>query len=143
MKLDIGCGSRKAGSDYIGLDIWKSSNIDVLASAVALPFKSDTFAEIYTRRCIQHIKHDQRVFAEILRVLNKNGKVKLIVASWRGWLFYQTRWLFREKPYNIFHIYTFRKLLSIFEKQGFQSIKIGKINSTRRFGYDIIIEAKK
>ena len=143
MKLDIGCGLRKAGLEYIGLDIRKSPNVDVIASAEALPFKSETFLEVYTRRCVQHIDNDERVFSEILRVLEKNGKAKLIVASWRGWLFFQLRWLFRKKPYDVFHIYTFKNLEKTFGKQGFHSVELGKIRSVRRFGYDICLEAKK
>lgn len=143
MKLDIGCGSRKISSEYVGLDISKSPNVNIMASANALPFRNESFVEIYTRRCVQHIEDDEKVLSEVSRVLQKNGKAKLIVASWRGWLFYQVKWLFKKKPYDIFHLYTFRKLERIFEKQGFRSIKIGKIKSVRRFGYDIIVEVKK
>lgn len=143
MKLDIGCDSRKAGPEYFGLDIGRSSDVDIIASADALPFKSETFNEIYTRRCVQHIRNDETVFSEILRALKNNGRIRVIVASWRGWLFFQIRWLLKKKPYNIFHIYTFRKLRKTFKKLGFRLIKIRKIKSIRRFGYDIILEAEK
>ncbi len=143
MKLDIGCGSRKVGSEYIGLDISESPNVDVIASADALPFKNESFVGIYTRRCVQHIKDDEKVLSEVFRVLQENGKVELILASWRGWVFYQVRWLFKKKPYNIFHFYTFRKLKHMLIKHGFRSISIGKIKSVHRFGYDIIAVAKR
>jgi ubiquinone/menaquinone biosynthesis C-methylase UbiE len=143
MKLDIGCGSRKTGSEYVGLDLLKGPNVNIRASATALPFRNESFVEIYTRRCFQHIRDDETAIGEVSRVLQKNGKAKFIVASWRGWLFYQVKWLFRRKPYAVFHLYTFRNLKRIFEKQSFRSIEIGKIKSARKFGYDITVEAKK
>ena len=143
MKLDIGCGSRKTSSEYVGLDISKKPNVTIMASADALPFRNESLIEIYTRRCVQHIKDDERVISEVSRVLQKNGKANLIFASWRGWLFYQVKWLFKKKPYDIFHLYTPGKLKQILEKQGFRSIKIGKINSIHKFGYDIIGEVRK
>jgi predicted SAM-dependent methyltransferase len=142
MKLDVGCGARKTSSGYVGLDISKSPNVNIMASATALPFRNESFVEIYTRRCFQHIGDDEKAIAEVSRVIQKNGKAKLIFASWRGWVFYQVKWLFKKKPYDVFHLYTFRKLKRIFEKQSFRSIKIGKIKSARRFGYDIIVEVK-
>jgi ubiquinone/menaquinone biosynthesis C-methylase UbiE len=143
MKLDIGCGSRKVDSDYIGLDILKGSHVDIMASAVALPFKNESFVAIHSRRCVQHIKDDERVLSEMCRVLQENGEAKLTLASWRGWAFYQVKWFLKNKPYDIFHIYTFRKLKRMLRKHGFRSIRIGKIISIHRFGYDILAEAKK
>ena len=142
VKLDIGCGSKKTSSEFVGLDISKTPNVNIIASATALPFRNESFVEIYTRRCVQHIEDDEKALSEVSRVLQKNGKATLIVASWRGWLFYQVKWLFKKKPYAVFHLYTFKKLKQIFEKQGFRSTKIGKIKSHRRFGYDIIVEVK-
>jgi predicted SAM-dependent methyltransferase len=143
MKLDIGCGSRKVGSEYIGLDISKSPNVNIIASAEALPFKNGSFVEIYTRRCVQHIKDDEKVLSEMFRILQENGKVELTLASWRGWVFYQLRWMLKKKPYDLFHIYTFRKIKQMLKKQGFRSINIVKIKSVHRFGYDIVAEAKR
>ena len=143
MKLDVGCGSKKTSPEYIGLDISKKPNVNIMASAEALPFRNESFVEIYTRRCVQHIANDEKAISEVLRVLYKNGKAKFVVASWRGWLFYQVKWLFKNKPYDIFHLYALRKLERIVKKQGFRSIEIGKIKSARRFSYDISVEAKK
>ena len=74
MKLDIGCGSRKTSSEYVGLDISRKPNVTIIASAVALPFRNQSFIEIYTRRCVQHIKDDERVISEVFRVLRKKWK---------------------------------------------------------------------
>jgi ubiquinone/menaquinone biosynthesis C-methylase UbiE len=143
IKLDIGCGSRKVSSDHIGLDVIKHPNIDIIASAAALPFKNESFIEVYTRRCIQHIEEDEKVLTEIFRVLQKNGKATVIVASWTGWLFFKARWLLKNKPYNIFHFYTFNKIVRKLRKHEFLVISIGRIKSTHRFGYDIATESKK
>lgn len=143
MKLDIGCGANKVGSDFIGLDVSKTPCVDVVASADALPFKSDSFTEIFTKRCVQHVKDDKRALSEIHRVLQKNGEFKLVVASWRGWLFYQCRWLLQKKPYAFFHLYTSGKLKQMLREAGFSNINVSRIPSARRFGYDIVVETKK
>ena len=124
------------------MDISKSANVDIVGSADALPFKNGSFDAIYTRRCVQHIKDDARVLSEVFRVLRENGEVKLTLASWRGWLFYQVRWLLKRKPYEVFHIYTFRKLEGMLKKHSFHSISISRSKSIHRFGYDIVAEAK-
>ena len=142
-KLDIGCGSRKVNSEYIGLDIIKHTNIDIIASATALPFKNESFIEVHTRRCIQHIEEDEKVLTEVFRVLQKNGKATVIVASWTGWLFFKVRWLLKNKPYNVFHFYTFNKIARMLRKHEFHLINIGKIKSIHKFGYDIVAESKK
>ena len=143
IKLDIGCGSRKVSSEYIGLDLIRHSNIDIIASANALPFKNESFIEVYTRRCIQHIEEEEKVLAEVFRVLQKNGKATVIVASWTGWFFFKVRWLLKNKPYSIFHFYTFNKVARMLRKQEFRSISIKKIKSIHKFGYDIVAESKK
>ena len=143
MKLDIGCGLRRKSSEHLGLDISKHPNVNIIASANFLPFRNESFSDIYSRRCVQHIQDDEKAISEVSRVLQENGEAKLILASWRGWLFYQIKWLLKRRPYQIFHIYTFRKLKRIFQNKGFRSIRVGKIKSIRKFGYDIIIEATK
>lgn len=74
MKLDIGCGSRKTGSEYVGLDLLRGPNVNVRASATALPFRNESFVEIYTRRCFQHIEDDEKAIGEVSRVLEKTEK---------------------------------------------------------------------
>lgn len=143
IKLDIGCGPRKVSSEYIGLDLLRHSNIDILASATALPFKNDSFIEVYTRRCIQHIPNEENVLSEVFRVLQKDGQATFIVASWTGWIFYKFRWLLKNGPYQIFHFYSFKKLVQMLKKNKFQLLSIGKIKSIHKFGYDIIAKSKK
>jgi len=143
MKLDIGCGSHKIDRDFIGLDVSRGPCVNVVGSADALPFKNESFAEVFTKRCVQHVKNDRRVLSETYRILVKNGEFKLVVASWRGWLYYQVKWFLRKKPYSLFHLYTSGKLEKMFQEAGFHSIHIDKASSVRRFGYDIVIETRK
>jgi hypothetical protein len=50
--------------------------------------------------------------------------------------------LLKRKPYEVFHIYTFRKLEGMLKKHSFHSISISRSKSIHRFGYDIVAEAK-
>ena len=54
MKLDIGCSFHKRAG-FIGIDIIKSDEVDVVADACLLPFADSTFKGIYTSHCIEHI----------------------------------------------------------------------------------------
>jgi ubiquinone/menaquinone biosynthesis C-methylase UbiE len=108
LKIDVGCGGRKVSSEYLGLDLRKLPGIDIVASAAALPFKNESFAEVYTRRCIQHIKDDEKVISEFHRFLQKDGKATFIFASWTGWFVFKLRLLFRKNPVQ-FSIYALSK----------------------------------
>lgn len=69
MKLDIGCGSMKAGEDYIGVDVI-DEGCDVLADARCLPFKDEVFDEVYSNACLGV---EVNGFDEALRVLKAGG----------------------------------------------------------------------
>lgn len=142
MKLDVGCGSRKK-EEHLGLDIKRTKDVDVIASASDLPFKEDVFSVVYSRRVIQHIKDDEKAFAEIRRVLRKTGEAQIILASWRGWLYYKLKWLFKKKPYAIFHLYSSESLQRKNRKAGLWTRSIEKIKTERRLGYDFYIRSSK
>jgi predicted SAM-dependent methyltransferase len=76
MMLDIGCGEKKRG--YIRLDLRKTSSVDVVADARALPFRDEAFDYVYSSHLIEHISHREvnNVLAEWVRVLKK--KVRLL-----------------------------------------------------------------
>jgi ubiquinone/menaquinone biosynthesis C-methylase UbiE len=142
MKLDVGCGANKV-SDSIGVDLYKTDAVDVVASALNLPFKDDSFTEVFSRRCIQHIGADQKALKEMHRVLEPDGKATVIVASWRGWLYYKVKWMFRKKPYALFNYYSKTALIRKMGDAGFSKVTVNAVKSTRKFGYDILAEANK
>jgi ubiquinone/menaquinone biosynthesis C-methylase UbiE len=134
--LNIGCGSRKEKG--LGVDIKRTSQVDVLASVTNLPFKDACADFVYSRRCLQHIVIEGAAISEIHRVLKLGCEGQIIVASYRGWLYYQLKHLFRRKPYPVFHFYTKRSLKKKLKKAGFTIS--GTVNvKTRRLGYDICV----
>jgi ubiquinone/menaquinone biosynthesis C-methylase UbiE len=84
MNLDIGCGKDKK-KDYIGVDIEPFKGVNVIASADALPFKSNTFDTVFTQECITVAEYegDERLACnELERVLKKGGT--LTFNCWTG-----------------------------------------------------------
>jgi len=141
IKLDIGCGSRKQ-NDYVGVDVARTKSVDVVASATNLPFKDNSVNYIYSRRCLQHVPNEAEALREMYRVLTIGGEAKIIVASYRGWLYYQLKHLRRNKAYPAFHLYAFYSLRKKLRKAKFQIIEIYRVK-TRKFGYDIVSESVK
>jgi len=142
MKLDIGCGHDKQ-LDHFGVDIHKTPCVDLLASAEALPFTDNSIQHIYSRRCIQYVSNDQKAFNEIHRVLHPLGTTIIIVASWRGWLYYQIKWLLRQKPYQIFHRYHQQNIPNKLQEAGFPYTYATKLRNKNHGGYDIMIMSTK
>lgn len=81
MKLNIGCGN-KAMEGYINIDKFKGVGVDkVVNIEEGLPFEDNTFEEIYSSACLEHIRPDKWSFVleEIYRVAKPNCILKLIL----------------------------------------------------------------
>lgn len=127
VNLDIGCGdSEKEG--YMGIDHNKTLTTDCVMSGTSLGFKDNSIQNIYSRRCLQHIKDDQKALSEMYRVLEPNGRLELIVQSWRGWLFYKFRWMLQKKPYSVSNLYTVERLRKKLEGCRFSIVSLSCIS---------------
>jgi len=135
LKLDIGCGPYKE-SKFLGLDFVKTKETDIVADSENLPIKEGCFNYVFSRRCIQHVKSDSRAFKEIHRMLKAHGKFELIVSSIYGYLFYKFGLSQSRGKYKVFHLYLQNKLKNRLKEAGFLNIKITKVKSTRKIGYD-------
>lgn len=78
MKLDIGCSFHKK-SGYVGVDIIKTKDVDVVADMESLPFNDSTIDLIHTRHTFEHVKDPHRCLAELFRVANSDSKIIIIV----------------------------------------------------------------
>lgn len=79
MKLDIGSGQSEDDS-YLRLDDlsdakWLRESVDVVGDGNNLPFKDETFDEVFSCRCIGHYARVD----EAIRVLKVGGKLRLFV----------------------------------------------------------------
>ena len=135
LRLDIGCGPSKK-NNFLGLDLVRTKATDVVADSATLPIKDGCFDYVYSRRCIQHVKNDAQAFKEIYRMLKLHGRFELIVASIYGYLFYKFGLSESGGKYKVFHLYLKRKLRKMLTEAGFLNIKISKVKSTRKIGYD-------
>lgn len=142
MILDLGCGSNKYPGS-VGVDL--SPEADIHASATDLHgyVKDSSVDKVYSRRCLQHIRQHEKVFSEMYRVLRPGGSIEIIVASWRGWLYYQLKWLFTSKPYSYFHWYSQGELRRLAVTHGFSHVKICTLRTARSFGMDLCLTAEK
>lgn len=125
MKLDIGCG-QYVKEGFIGIDNYpKDDKSILLMDATDLKFESDSIDEIYSRRCIQHIKDDNKAISEMYRVLKPNSKATVICASIFGWFYFNLGGKINScKRYVIFNLYNKRILKEKFKSAGFNEVKI-------------------
>jgi len=56
VNLDLGCGLNKQKS-YLGIDIRKNSDTNIIADLESLPIKNNCVTQIYSRRAIQHVEN--------------------------------------------------------------------------------------
>ena len=85
--LDVGCGRKpyellfRHASSYIGVDLPQSMHgiqkVDVLASALALPFSSNSFDAALCIEVLEHTTDPQTSIAEIARILCRPGYVMI------------------------------------------------------------------
>lgn len=77
-KLDIGCSYHKKDG-FIGIDILMAEGVDVIADACDMPFKENTFSEIYSSYALEHIQDNLSVISEMYRVCKSDAKILLIL----------------------------------------------------------------
>ncbi len=101
--LDIGCGeSKKQGA--IGLDLRRAGSVDIVADARFLPFKDESFDQIYSSHLIEHFSHREvrTVLKEWIRCLKKGGiiEIRCLWLRIRAFLFF-----LKPSWQNMTHIY--------------------------------------
>ena len=67
--------------DYTGVDIRQGPNVDVVASADALPFADNSFELVTSTEMLEHCEHAVEAVCEMARVLEPGG---LLLMTARG-----------------------------------------------------------
>ncbi len=125
--MDFGCGTQPYRSifeveEYIGVDIAtdavreRKRTINVFYDGKQLPFVDNTFDSVFSSEVFEHIFNLEEVLLEIHRVMKPDGKI-LITCPFV--------WNEHEVP-NDYARYTQFALRHLFEKNGFEIIKIDK-----------------
>lgn len=96
MMIDIGCGNHKVKGS-IGVDIKKTSEVDILASVYELPFEDKTFDVAYLHEVIEHLDNPKKALKEIRRILKDDGILHITTPN-SQYLFRLVRLFFNIKP---------------------------------------------
>lgn len=73
--LNIGSGNRRLGDNVVNLDLFEGQFIDVVGSALKLPFKDEVFDGVLMENVLEHLHDYQRAIKEAFRVLKKGGRL--------------------------------------------------------------------
>ena len=79
--LNLGCGSEAYGTDFV--DVYPSRK-EVLKCNVGkekLPYRKDTFDEVYSKNLFEHIPTPLNILKETKRVLKKGGKINFFKSA--------------------------------------------------------------
>lgn len=86
--LDVGCGEKPyypffkgKVDEYIGIDINRWSNVDIICSGEALAFKDKMFDVILCVQTLEHLTEPKKALRECQRVLKSDGLLLLFVPS--------------------------------------------------------------
>jgi len=71
-------GAGRAVPGYVNLDLFPMPDVDVAADAEALPFPDAVFQRVECDAVLEHVRHPERVMAEIRRVLAPGGYAHLV-----------------------------------------------------------------
>ncbi len=78
MRLDIGCSHHKL-PDWVGVDLERGSDVDILADLHHLPFNDSSVDEIHTRHTLEHVRDPLVCISELFRVTKAGGVITVIV----------------------------------------------------------------
>ena len=138
LKLDIGCGKRKKPG-FVGIDIDKNSDADIVCSALDLPFEDSTVGEIHCSHFVEHLHPEeaQKFFDEMHRILKSDGTARLKID--RDWS--EKRLLTKDPEHK--KRYSTEEIKAMVRK--FKSARVE--NKIYRFGWHIrqkiFVELKK
>ena len=85
--LNVGCGNDRYGTDFIDAYPSRKDVIKCNLDKEKLPYKNNTFDEVYSAFNFEHLKNPSSVLKEMVRVLKKGGRiiVKTDNAGWWGY----------------------------------------------------------
>jgi SAM-dependent methyltransferase len=84
LKLDLGCGTRKA-SGFLGVDSEPFAGVDVVADLrKPWPWPDSSVGEVYCSHFLEHLEAAERIHFvnELYRVLAPGAKARIITPHW-------------------------------------------------------------
>jgi len=89
-KLDLGCGPRKRGPDYIGVDARDHEAVDVVGDVfdVLASIPDASIAYVFSSHFMEHVDRIPPLIQELGRVLAPGGKLETIVPHFSNPYYY-------------------------------------------------------
>ena len=109
--LDVGCGDKPykkyiTCKNYIGIEIQKNENVDVLYDGKRIPFTDENFDTILCTDVLEHVSEPDAFIGEMVRVLREGGELMLTTNFFWN-LHYEPNDYYRFTKYGL--EYLFRK----------------------------------
>jgi SAM-dependent methyltransferase len=133
--LDVGSGPESISSSQfqrdticLSIDVRRSPTVNVLSSALALPFRNEAFDVVLCLRVLQHLRDDARALREMFRVTRKKGVAVIAIGNLRSWTLIKARmanpkWRARI-PYAYYHLYDSREIVQKMAEAGFEEVGV-------------------
>lgn len=109
LKLDLGCGSKKIGEDWIGVDLLEDSQADVVADVLAvLELTHDSsVSEVNSKHFFEHVNNIDAYFTHLSRVLKVGAQAFITVPHFSCPFYYS------DPTHKVFFgLYTFNYMSS-------------------------------
>jgi ubiquinone/menaquinone biosynthesis C-methylase UbiE len=89
-KLDLGCGSRKRASDYIGVDMIDHAAVDIVGDVfdVLTRIPDESLDRVYSSHFMEHVDDLPHLMHELARVLRPNCCLETVVPHFSNPYFY-------------------------------------------------------
>lgn len=84
--LNVGCGKDTYGTHFV--DLYPSRKDVVRGDInVGLPFKDNTFDEVYNNNFFEHLRNPHQSLMEMKRILKPGGKIRIMTDNASYWIF--------------------------------------------------------
>ena len=133
--LDVGCGPESIGMSrfprgtvLVSTDVREYPSVGVVCTALALPFRDETFDLVLCLRVLQHLRDDGATLRELYRVTRRGGAAILAIGNRRSWPLIEgrmtnPRWRARI-PYDYYHPYDAREITRKLVDVGFEAVDV-------------------
>ena len=100
--LNVGCGNDTYGTDFIDLYPTRKEVIKCNVEKEKFPYPNNMFDEVYSGNIFEHLKNQNVVLKEMVRVLKRGGKLVLKTDNAGFWLFHnsKSKWLVHYGGYE-------------------------------------------
>jgi ubiquinone/menaquinone biosynthesis C-methylase UbiE len=143
--IDLGCGNNKISKFFVGIDNHPGAQADVTCDMTNLSMYKDSSVTVVTsRRAIQHVEDDVRVFREINRILTPDGVAIIEVASTLNAVVSKTlnRLKIKKYRYTFFHTYSTSGIKKRVREGGLKIVTYAKAPTKLPFYNHVIVAMK-